>query len=111
MANLYVTCMKSSTIWSELVKKGKVESFNKLKTFESQVSNGRKIFRLMLWLNELSEIVNIFNSQKLTVNLKILKTNSAICSFIYYFTDNIIWFSKIGFVSKFIPFSEKVLGK
>ena len=42
--------------------------------------------------------------------MKILKTNSAICSFIYYFADNIVWFSKIGFISKFVPFSPQVWG-
>jgi uncharacterized membrane protein len=103
--------MRQSTIWSNLAKSGKVESYTKLKTFESQISNGRKIFRLMLWLNELNEMHSIFSSEKLTFNLKILKTNSAICSFIYYFADNVVWFSKIGFLNKFIPFSEKIFGK
>ena len=35
LANLYITCMKQSSIWGPLVKQGKVDSFNKLKTFES----------------------------------------------------------------------------
>ena len=75
------------------------------------MSNGRKIFRLLLWLNEISEIHNIINSDKLTINLKILKTISACFSFIYYFTDNIVWLSKIGFLSKFVPLSKSILGK
>ena len=28
----------------------------------------------------------------------------------YYFTDNIVWFSKIGFFEKFVPFSRHVFG-
>ena len=62
LANLYITCMKQSSIWGPLVKQGKVESFTKLKNFESQISNGRKIFRLGLWLNELSNLYDISKS-------------------------------------------------
>jgi hypothetical protein len=40
-----------------------------------------------------------------------MKVTSAVCSFIYYFTDNIVWLAKIGFVSKYIPLSDKVIGK
>lgn len=56
LANFYVVCMKSSEIYGEAVKRKEIESYNKIKTFESQISNGRKIFRLLLWLNEVEEI-------------------------------------------------------
>jgi hypothetical protein len=62
-----------------------------------------------LWLNEISEIYNIIHSTKLTFNLKILKAISATCSFIYYYTDNIVWLAKIGFCDKRVPFSSHVL--
>ena len=88
----------------------KLNSFKMAKVFESQISNGRKIFRLFLWLNEIEEIQNIINSEKLSINLKILKIISAICSFIYYFSDNLVWFSKIGYINKFVPFSKKLYG-
>ena len=78
------------------------------KVLENQISNGRKIFRLLLWLNEISEIHSILSSKKLTRNLKVLKTLSATFSFIYYFTDNIVWFSKIGFFDKEVPFSKQI---
>ena len=39
-----------------------------------------------------------------------MKTVSALCSFIYYFSDNIVWFSKIGFLDKFVPFSSQMTG-
>ena len=84
-----------------------MDSFNKFKAFESQISNGRKIFRLFLWLNEINEIHSIVHSTKLSKNLKIMKTTSAVCSFIYYFTDNIVWLAKIGFLSKYIPYSGR----
>mmetsp|Transcript_16911 Transcript_16911/g.26020 ORF Transcript_16911/g.26020 Transcript_16911/m.26020 type:complete len:198 (-) Transcript_16911:1093-1686(-) len=109
-ANLYITCMKTSNEFSHLVMSKQIESFNKAKVFESQISNGRKIFRLFLWLNEINEIHNIIHSDKLTSNLKVFKTVSAVCSFVYYFTDNVVWLQKIGFVSKWVPFSKQVWG-
>ena len=44
-------------------------------------------------------------------NVKVLKVISIVCSFIYYFTDNVVWLSKIGFISKYIPFSPLFFGK
>ena len=108
-AHLYITCMRHSEEFGEITDQ--FSSYKKAKVFESQVSNGRKIFRLLLWLNEIPEIHNIINSDKLSRNLKILKTISASCSFIYYFTDNIVWLSKIGFLSKFVPLSKRLLGR
>ena len=97
--------MKDSEEYKEILDK--VPSYKQAKIFENQISNGRKIFRLFLWLNELSEIHEIVHSTKLTIGLKIWKTISSICSFIYYFADNVVWLSKIGFLSKFLPFSKR----
>jgi len=102
--------MKSSEIWGELAKKKEVSSFNKAKAFESNISNGRKIFRLLLWLNEIEAVHGHIHNQKLAPKVKVLKVISAVCSFIYYFTDNIVWFSKIGFLSKHVPFTHRMLG-
>jgi hypothetical protein len=46
--------MKNSTeYWDEF---DKLNSFKMAKVLESQISNGRKIFRLFLWLNEIEDI-------------------------------------------------------
>lgn len=45
------------------------------------------------------------------LSLKVMKVISGICSFMYYFTDNIVWFSKIGFFDKHVPFIKRLLGK
>ena len=39
--------------------------------------------------------------------MKGLKATSGMCSFIYYFSDNIVWLSKIGFVKKFVPLTNE----
>lgn len=44
---------------------GKIASLKKVKKFESNISNGRKIFRLALWLNEIDGMHEILNNTKL----------------------------------------------
>ena len=44
---------------------GKITSLKKVKKFESNISNGRKIFRLLLWLNEIDGMHEILNNTKL----------------------------------------------
>ena len=72
------------------------------KSIEDNISNGRKIFRFMLFLNEYSEMNEILKNKKHPIGLKILKFMSAICSHNYYLFDNIVWFTQIGILNKFI---------
>lgn len=102
--------MKTSPLYGEDAKNKKIPSVVRAKAFESNISNGRKIFRLLLWLNEIEAIHSHIHNTKMNLNVKVMKVISCICSFIYYFTDNIIWFAKIGYLSKFVPLSEKILG-
>jgi Peroxisomal biogenesis factor 11 (PEX11) len=71
----------------------KVLSVTRAKSIEDNISNGRKIFRFMLFLNEYSEMNDILKNQKHPIGLKILKFLSAICSHNYYLFDNIVWFT------------------
>ena len=71
----------------------------KAKKLENNISNGRKIFRLFLWLNEITLLEEILKSKKMPLNVKCMKTVSTICSFFYYFTDNIVWLSNMGYWS------------
>ena len=98
--------MRHSEVYGELVKNKKIESVNRAKKFESQVSNGRKIFRLLLFLNEIQELVNLFTISKLEPLVRFLKIISTSCSFIYYFSDNIVWFANMGFLKREVPGSS-----
>jgi len=49
----------------------------------------------------------VIKNKKMGIGLKTLKATSGMCSFIYYFADNIVWLSKIGFVNKFVPFTNE----
>ena len=93
--------MKESSFYAKLIKEKKVVSVIAWGKFEKNISNGRKIFRLLLWLNEITELGNVWNNTKLTPRFKALKLTSLVCSFFYYLTDNIVWFSNIGFVGKY----------
>ena len=97
VANFYITCMKESEEFGELVRMKKEPSVVKAKKLEGNISNGRKIFRLFLWLNEITLLEDILKSKKMPIKVKIGKTISTICSFFYYFSDNIVWLSNMGY--------------
>ena len=83
----------------------------KAKKLESSLSNGRKIFRLFLFLNEISELHDLIKSSSKEKPLRILKVVSACCSFVYYLTDNLVWLANLGFTSSFVPFSTQLKWK
>ena len=43
----------------KLVRDRKWDSTNRVKKFESNISNGRKIFKLAEWINEMNELVEL----------------------------------------------------
>lgn len=100
-ATFYISCMRTSddAELANIVKQKKEPSVNRAKKLESNISNGRKIFRLLLWLNEISEILNLVDSKKMNRLLRILKIFSTCCSFAYYLTDNIVWLAGMGYMS------------
>ena len=97
--------MRESQVYGRLVKERKNESVNKAKKFESSISNGRKIFRLLLFLNELAELNELIKVKKGETLMRVLKIISTCCSFIYYLTDNIVYLANLSFVSKTVPMS------
>ena len=94
--------MKNSIEFGDLVKQKKDLSVLRAKSIEENISNGRKIFRFLLFLNEYSEMNKILKNKKHPLGLKILKFLSAICSHNYYLFDNIVWFTQIGILNKLI---------
>ena len=101
VSSFYIACMRTSDDIdiANLVKQKKDPSVNRAKKLESNISNGRKIFRLLLWLNEISEMENLIHNTKMNKVLRILKIFSTCCSFCYYIADNSVWLAGMGFVS------------
>ncbi len=84
------------------MREKKHPTVNKAKKFESSISNGRKIFRLLLWMNEMAEL-NELIKDKVRTPMWVLKLISLSCSFIYYLTDNIVYLASLDFVSPLVP--------
>jgi len=99
VSNFYITCMKESEVYGDLVKQKKEPTVLRAKSLEGNISNGRKIFRLFLWLNEITLLEEIITNKKMPFEVKLMKIVSTICSFFYYLTDNIVWMSQIGYAS------------
>ena len=59
------------------------------------MSNGRKIFRFLKFLDEIKNIKKALNSNK-PKWLKVMMGLSEISSFFYYVLDNILWGINIG---------------
>jgi hypothetical protein len=76
------------------------------KSIEDNISNGRKIFRFLLFLNEYGEMNEILKNKKHPLGLKIMKFMSSVCSHNYYLFDNIVWFTQIGILNKVIGVSK-----
>lgn len=95
--------MRESKEYGKLVKDKQISSVNKAKKLESSISNGRKIFRLFLFLNESAELYELIKSSKFPLPLRVLKIISTCSSFIYYFTDNMVYLSNLGFVNAYLP--------
>lgn len=96
--------MRESQEYGKQVREKKNPHVNKIKRFESSISNGRKIFRLLLFINEFAELNELIKNKKMEKPMRILKIISTCCSFIYYLTDNIVYLSNLDFFSPFVPF-------
>ena len=95
--------MRESQEYGALVREKKINSVLKAKKMESSLSNGRKIFRLFLFLNEVTELHQLITNSTHALPLRMIKIVSTCCSFIYYLTDNIVWLANLGFVSSYVP--------
>ena len=95
--------MRESEVYGKIVRERKHPNVNKVKKFESSLSNSRKVFRFLLFMNEMAELNDLISSKKFQVPMKILKIISTICSFVYYLTDNIVYLANLEFVSPIVP--------
>jgi hypothetical protein len=113
MANFFVTCMAFTDDLEvrALVRERKWGSTNRVKKFESNISNGRKIFRLLEWINEVQELVELIQDKKLPLNMRLLRITLASCGFVYNLTDNILWFANMNFCSPYVLNNKSVKWK
>lgn len=103
--------MRESEVWGELVRQKSVGSVNKAKKLENSLSSGRKIFRLFLWLNELSTLDELIRSKTPFDFGKILKIVSSSLGLGFYISDNALYLANLGFISKFVPLTNQLKWK
>ena len=111
LSAFYITCMRESEVWGELVRQKSVGSVNKAKKLENSLSSGRKIFRLFLWLNELSTLDELYRSKTPFDFGKILKIVSSSLGLGFYISDNALYLANLGFISKFVPLTNQLKWK
>lgn len=79
-------------------------SLKNAKAIQESMKDGRKIFRLFRWMEELSGIgEKLRKPGDIVVGLKLLK-NAIGC--IYYIIDNLLWIARIGVISKTILYAN-----
>ena len=96
----YVKCLKKTNPMEVNLNK---KSYLRWKRISSNLSSGRKVFRLLKFSDELSSIIKYTRGNKKTTLFQdILFYSSGIWSFFYYLLDNIIWLSskKYKFLSR-----------
>lgn len=73
----------------------KLEDLINYRRIQQQLSSGRKVFRLLKFSDEISNMIrHSRNPNKNSTLQEILFYSSGVCSFFYYFLDNLIWMSK-----------------
>jgi hypothetical protein len=81
-----------------------------MKRIEKSLSEGRKIFRLFKFMDEFSECIKHFrdkNTKRDKTHREVIFYLLKITSFLYYLLDNIVWFSSIKVINKYIAFAIK----
>jgi hypothetical protein len=66
------------------------------------MSNGRKLFRILTFIDEINKIEEIIHTWKGPDTVKRLELASSVFSFFYSILDTFVWAADIGIISKSI---------
>lgn len=99
-ADLYKDCMKDYISERNITEWPL--SMRNAKNIKKAMSQGRKIFRLFLFMDEIVNADSHFQRLNRPNALIILQCINDFFSFWYYVTDNIVWFASIGLIGKYI---------
>eukprot|EP00357_Protocruzia_adherens_P022562 CAMPEP_0115014782 /NCGR_PEP_ID=MMETSP0216-20121206/26310_1 /TAXON_ID=223996 /ORGANISM="Protocruzia adherens, Strain Boccale" /LENGTH=380 /DNA_ID=CAMNT_0002384641 /DNA_START=149 /DNA_END=1291 /DNA_ORIENTATION=+ len=99
-AKLYAACVQNSNL-PETVKFTQtlegMKSLDTAKRVSDSMSQGRKAFRFMKFVVELSKLRQVYNKKAVFLR-KILLYSIHTCSFIYYFFDHLVWLASMGII-------------
>ena len=99
-ADLYKECMKDY-----LTSNGLSEwplSMRNAKSIKKTMSQGRKIFRLLKFMDEIVNVDAHWKMMKTADLIVSLQCINDFFSFWYYVIDNVVWAASIGLISKYI---------
>eukprot|EP00485_Elphidium_margaritaceum_P009272 CAMPEP_0202695242 /NCGR_PEP_ID=MMETSP1385-20130828/8885_1 /ASSEMBLY_ACC=CAM_ASM_000861 /TAXON_ID=933848 /ORGANISM="Elphidium margaritaceum" /LENGTH=214 /DNA_ID=CAMNT_0049351233 /DNA_START=37 /DNA_END=678 /DNA_ORIENTATION=+ len=87
----------SKTLWYNLsVEGGDKEVIARLKRLDSGISTARKADRLFTSLVDLQEVIDLLNEKNMNDALRVLAIVSALCSAYHWYTENVIFLSRIN---------------
>lgn len=98
-AQLYKETMKSYVRFKDI---DSPVSLKNAKSIERSMSNGRKLFRVLMFVDEYANIEKIIKTININNWNEGLKLLSHCASFVFYILDNLVWAADIGIISKFI---------
>jgi len=103
-AHFYFTCVENSNIPEVQLqyKNGEFKSARLCLKIKESMSQGRKIFRFLKFLDELKTIQNFLKTTNKPLILKVLITLRHVSSFFYYILDNTLWGVKTGVLSEYV---------
>lgn len=66
----------------------------------TNVSSGRKVFKLLKFVDEIKAIINLLRQKKKGGKnhflIRYLSVFAKVCSFFYYILDNVVWIASMG---------------
>ena len=98
-AQMYKETMKSYVLYQNIESP---ISLKNAKSIERSMSNGRKLFRVLMFVDEYANIEKIVKTSNLYNGDVALKLLSHCASFVFYILDNLVWAADIGIINKFI---------
>ena len=70
-----------------------------IKRIEKSMSNGRKIFSFLKFIEDLKKFINIIYDSSFDFQT-VLKAFISLSGCFYHFLDNLVWASKMGMINK-----------
>jgi hypothetical protein len=111
IVDLYVKTMTHSPVYGKQVKMDGIESVRVAKIVKKNMSSGRKVFKLLKFIDEYNSFVDLLfqdsadteNKSKTKIRpglIRVLDLLRKLCGIFYYFFDNLVWFANMGAINK-----------
>ena len=112
LVDLYIKTMSHSDKYRALIKQDLIESVRVSKIVKKNISSGRKVFKLMKFIDEYNSFKALYleinegadegkkTSKSTTQLIKVLALLKTLFGIFYYLFDNLVWFANMGAINK-----------